>query len=78
MVKSLQQATVDPPYLDKTINAIRNQVQSGTITTVSTVTTATTVGTVTNMTNIDTYQGKLLMIGQDISAWALTVRGRIS
>ena len=72
VVKNLQQATVDPPYLDKSVNATRNQIVSGTI---NTVTTATTVGTVTN---IDTYQGKLLMIGQDISAWALTVRGRIS
>lgn len=78
VVKNLQQATVDPPYLDKSVNATRNQIVSGTINTVTTVSTATTVGTVTNMTNIDTYQGKLLMIGQDISAWALTVRGRIS
>ena len=81
VVRSLQQATVDPPYLDKSINAIRNQVQSGTINTVTTVTTVNTVntvGTVTNTTNIDTYQGKLLVLGQDIAAWATTVRSRIS
>jgi len=75
VVKNQQQATVDPPYLDKSVNAIRNQVQSGTITTVTTV---TTCATVTNMSQVDSYQGKLLMIGQDISAWANVVRGRIT
>ena len=72
VVKSLQQAQVDPSYLDKSANAIRNQVQSGTITTVSTVT------SVSALTNVDSYQGKLLMVGQDIAAWAGVVRERIT
>jgi len=72
VIKALQQATVNPPYLDKTANAIRNQVQSGAITSVGTVT------TVTGLTNVDGYQGKMLMIGQNMSAWANTVRSRIT
>ena len=61
-----------PAWFDPTANVIRNQVQSGTITTVTTVT------TVAGVTNIDGYQGKLLVINQNISAWANCVRGRIS
>lgn len=72
VIKALQQATVNPPYLDKSVNAIRNQVQSGAITSVGTVT------TVTGLTNVDGYQGKMLMIGQNMSAWANTVRSRIT
>ena len=48
VVKTLQQATVNPPYIDKSANAIRNQVQSGTVTTVTTVT------NLTNLTNFGT------------------------
>lgn len=73
--RALLQAVVNPPWLDKSANAIRNQVQSGTITTVTTV---TTVSTVTNMSQIDTYQGKLLMVGQNVAAWAVAQRARIS
>jgi len=64
-----------PAWYDRSANAIRNQVQSGTITTVSTVTTVTTVA---GLTNVDSYQGKLLIINQNISAWANLVRGRWS
>lgn len=72
LFKQLIQSIVYPPWLDRSANAIRNQVQSGTITTVTTVT------TVTGMTNIDSYQGKLLIINQNISAWANACRSRIS
>ena len=63
---------VYPAWYDRSANAIRNQVQSGTITTLTTCT------TVTGLTNIDGYQGKLLLINQNISAWAGVVRARIS
>lgn len=73
--KQAMNRIIYPPWFDRSANAIRNQVQSGTITTVSTVTTVTTV---TGLTNIDSYQGKLLIINQNISAWANLVRGRWS
>jgi hypothetical protein len=69
VMRNIFQAIANPSYVDKSANAIRNQVQSGTITTVTTV---------TGLTNIDSYQGKLLIINQNISAWANNVRARIS
>ena len=74
-LKSLIQAIAYPAWLDRSANAIRNQVQSGTITTVTTVTTCTTV---TGLTNLDGYQAKLQVINQNNSAWANVVRARIS
>lgn len=62
----------NPSYLDKSANAIRNQVQSGTITTVTTVT------TVAGLTNIDGYQGKLPIKNNNMAAWALACRARIT
>jgi hypothetical protein len=50
-------------------------IESGTVTTVSTV---TTVGTVTNLSTIDTLQGRLLVSGQNLSAWSACVRARIT
>lgn len=67
-IKNLYIAIANPSYVDKSANAIRNQVQSGTVTTVTTV---------TGLTNIDSYQGKTLVVGQNIAAWASVVRGRI-
>jgi hypothetical protein len=77
VLKNLIQSIVDPVTLDRSLNRTRQTaiVESGTITTVSTVTGVTTV---TGLTNIDSYQGKLLMVGQDMSAWANTVRARIT
>lgn len=75
LLEIIVQALRNPPYLDKSANAIRNQVQSGTVTTVSTVGTVTTV---TNVSVVDTYQGKLLMLGSNKDAWANTVRRTIS
>lgn len=72
LFRSFFQSITNPPYIDKSANAIRNQVQSGTITTVTTVT------TVTGMTNVDSYQGKLLIINQNINAWANSCRSLIS
>lgn len=43
-----------------------------------TVTTVTTVGTVTNLSTIDTLQGRLLVLGQNLSAWSACVRARIT
>ncbi len=71
-LKSILTKIAYPAWFDPTANVIRNQVQSGTITTVTTVT------TVTGLTNIDGYQGKMLLINQNNSAWASVVRSRIS
>lgn len=80
VIKALMQGTVNPPHLDKSLNRVRETaiIESGTITTVSAVTAVTTVATVTGLTNIDSYQGKLLMVGQNISAWASVVRRNIT
>ena len=66
VLRNILNAIANPSYVDKSANAIRNQVQSGTVT------------TVTGLTNIDSYQGKLLMINSNINAWANCCRSRIS
>lgn len=71
-LKDLIKSITYPAWLDRSANAIRNQVQSGTITTVTTVT------TVTGITNLDGYQAKLQVINQNNGAWAQVVRARIS
>lgn len=74
-LKTILAKIATPAWYDPTANVIRNQVQSGTITTVTTV---TTTGTLTTLANIDGYQGKLQIINQNNSAWANVVRARIS
>lgn len=65
-------AVAYPPWFDRSVNAIRNQVQSGTVSTV------TTCSTVSNLTQVDSIQGRLLPLGMNIDAWANTVRRTIS
>lgn len=69
-----------PQGYDKSLQRQRgtNIIESGTITTVSTVTTVTTVATLTNMSQIDTLQGRIQVYGANRSAWADTVRARIT
>ena len=69
-----------PQGYDKSLQRQRgtNIIESGTITTVSTVTTVTTVATLTNMSQIDTLQGRIQVYGANLSAWADTVRARIT
>lgn len=69
-----------PQGFDKSLQRQRGTVvvESGTVTTVSTVTTVTTVGTVTNLSTIDTIQPRIQIYGANLSAWADTVRARIT
>jgi hypothetical protein len=69
-----------PQGYDKSLQRQRgtNIIESGTITTVSTVTTVTTVATLTNMSTVDTLQGRIQVYGANLSAWADTVRARIT
>ncbi len=69
-----------PQGYDKSLQRQRgtNIIESGTITTVSTVTTVTTVAALTNMSQIDTLQGRIQVYGANLSAWAYTVRARIT
>lgn len=53
-------------------------IESGTVTTVTTVATVTTVTTVTNLSTVDTLQGRIQVYGANLSAWADTVRARIT
>lgn len=69
VLRDMMNVISNPAYVDKSANAVRNQIVSGTVTTVTTV---------TGMTNIDGYQGKSLMISSDAAAWAQVVRSRIS
>lgn len=80
VIKALLQSTTNPPHIDKSLNRVRETaiVESGTITTVGTVSAVTAITTLTGLTNIDSYQGKLLMVGQNISAWASVVRRNIT
>lgn len=56
-------------------NRVSALVESGTITTVSTV---TAVNGVANIGSIGNQQAQLLTNGQNVSAWAATVRSRIT
>lgn len=83
VIKNLIQSIADPVTLDRSLNRTRQTaiIESGALTSVGTVTTVTgvtTVTTVAGLTNVDSYQGKLLMVGQDMSAWANIVRSRIT
>ncbi len=71
-------ALTNPPYLDKSANAIRNQVQSGTVTTVSTVTGVTTVATVTNLTNFGSMSADVSLRILTMNAWSSNVRSLIT
>jgi hypothetical protein len=66
-----------PQGYDKTVQRQRGTivVESGTITAVTTVTTLTTLA---NQTAIGGIQGQIPAYGQNLSAWALTVRARIT
>lgn len=75
VLRSMLGALVNPPWLDKSANVIRNQVQSGTITTVSTVTTVTTV---TNLTNFGSQGADVTYRINNNNAWANVVRDRIT
>ena len=66
LLRSILQYLAYPGVLDKPNNATRIIPIGGTVT------------TVTGLTNIDGYQGKLVAINQNMSAWALSVRSRIS
>lgn len=74
LLTRLLHAVLYPPWLDRSANAIRNQVQSGTVTTVTTVTTCSTLTSIGSTA----YQGQMLVLGQNISAWSQACRARIS
>lgn len=59
-------------------NRVTALIESGTVTTVTTVGTVTNVGTVGNQNNLGGQQAQLLVSGQNVSAWAATVRSRIT
>lgn len=66
-----------PQGYDKSLQRQRSTaiIESGTVTTVGAV---TTVGTVTNQTSMGGIQGQILVNADNLSAWALTVRSRIT
>lgn len=81
-LKSLILQVANPGYVDKSANQVRVQ-STGT----STITIASnqdirnvtgSVAAVTNQANIDGYQGRLLAIGINNTAWAMVVRNKIT
>jgi hypothetical protein len=56
-------------------NRVTALIESGTVTTVGTV---TAVNGVANIGSIGNQQAQLLTNGQNVSAWAATVRARIT
>jgi len=72
-VKNLLTIITNPTWLDMTANRLNVQaiLQSGTVTTVSTLTNAA------NLTNIDSYPGRMLIMTNELNAWANTVRRTI-
>lgn len=73
----LLNATNSPRGYDVALgrNRVTALIESGTVTTVSTV---TNVGTVGNQNTMGGTQAQLLANGQNVSAWAATVRSRIT
>lgn len=76
----LLNATNSPRGYDVALgrNRVSALVESGTITTVTTVSTVTAVNGVANIGSIGNQQAQLLTNGQNVSAWAATVRSRIT
>lgn len=66
LFKLLLQAVQNPPWLDKSANAIRNQVQSGTVT------------TVTNLTNFGSMSADISFRLNSQNTWANTQRRTLS
>lgn len=82
MLKNLMMIIANPPTTDKSLNKVRVDV-SGQSVVVSSATLAAnqdirTVATVTNLSTIDTYPGKLAVVGINTSAWASSVRNLIT
>lgn len=83
LIIRLLNSTNSPRGYDNALgrNRVTALVESGTITTVSTVTTVGTVTAVNGVANIGSIgnqQAQLLTNGQNVSAWAATVRSRIT
>lgn len=79
----LLNATNSPRGYDVALgrNRMTAILESGTVTTVTTVTTVSTVTAVNGVANIGSIgnqQAQLLTNGQNVSAWAATVRSRIT
>ena len=76
----LLNATNSPRGYDVALgrNRVTALIESGTVTTVTTVSTVTNVGTVGNQNTMGGTQAQLLANGQNVSAWAATVRSRIT
>lgn len=74
VLTTLQNILLSPLGYDKSIQRQRGTVivESGT------VTTCTTCATVTNLSQIDSFQGRLLINANSVTAWRLAVRSIIT
>jgi hypothetical protein len=85
ILKRILNALLNPPWVDKSANQLRAQVTgSATVTFAANQDLRNVTGTiaavtsVTNQVSMDGYQGKMLPIGQNMAAWAVCVRNRIT
>lgn len=80
LLSRILQMLMAPLGYDKSLQRQRGTVlvESGTVTTVTTVTTCSTVSAVTALNNIDGYNGRMQILDQNRTAWALCVRARIT
>jgi hypothetical protein len=69
LFRALLIAIANPSYVDKSANVIRNQVQSGTVTTVTTV---------TNLTNFGTQGADVTYRINSLTSWGINVRSLIT
>jgi len=84
LLTRILQMLIAPLGYDKSIQRQRGTVVVETlptlaaVTTVTTVTTCSTVSAVTALNNIDGYNGRMQILDQNRTAWALCVRARIT
>lgn len=69
LLHQLLNAMVDPGYLDKSINATRQTIVSGTVDTVTTV---------ANITNLGVWSASQLQFDQSQNTWAVMCRSLIT
>ena len=83
LLKNLLGLICNFPWVDKSLNRVRSTdiIESGSlsfINSINTVTAVTLVNTVTNLSQVDTLQGRLLINGAQLDAWANCCRRLIT
>jgi len=78
MLNNLLSIIANPGIRDKTVNADRVSVVNTVPVTISSGTVTISSGTVTNLTTLSGYQSQISVINNNMSAWYLSCRSKIS